>query len=128
MDTRQQLLGWVEEHRQDIIDFFQAFVRARSPNPPGDTTEAVSHIRQFLDGHGLDYRVIDPQPTMANIVASFDGGAPGRHLVLNGHIDVFPVGDDPEAEGEQRPGGILYRQGIAKISASAAPATATAFR
>jgi 3-methylcrotonyl-CoA carboxylase beta subunit len=25
--------------------------------------------------------------------------------------------DDPEAEGEQRPGGILYRQGIAKISA-----------
>ncbi len=24
--------------------------------------------------------------------------------------------DDPEAEGEQRPGGILYRQGIAKIS------------
>ena len=25
--------------------------------------------------------------------------------------------DDPEAEGERRPGGILYRQGIAKISA-----------
>jgi 3-methylcrotonyl-CoA carboxylase beta subunit len=25
--------------------------------------------------------------------------------------------EDPEAEGEQRPGGILYRQGIAKISA-----------
>jgi len=102
MDTRQQLLGWVEEHRQDIIDFFQAFVRARSPNPPGDTTEAVSHIRQFLDGHGLDYRVIDPQPTMANIVASFEGGAPGRHLVLNGHIDVFPVGEDPGAEGWTR--------------------------
>ena len=99
MDTRQQLLDWVEQHRQDIIDFFQAFVRARSPNPPGDTTAAAAHIRQFLDGHGLDYRVIDPQPTMANIVASFDGGAPGRHLVLNGHIDVFPVGDDPRAEG-----------------------------
>ena len=99
MDTRQQLLDWVEQHRQDIIDFFQAFVRARSPNPPGDTTAAAAHIRQFLDGHGLDYRVIDPQPTMANIVASFDGGAPGRHLVLNGHIDVFPVGADPQAEG-----------------------------
>ena len=23
-----------------------------------------------------------------------DGGRPGRHLVLNGHIDVFPVADD----------------------------------
>ena len=99
MDTREQLLDWVEQHRDDIIGFFQDFVRARSPNPPGDTTEAVGHIKRFLDGHGLDYRVIDPQPTMANIVASFDGGAPGKHLVLNGHIDVFPVGDDPAAEG-----------------------------
>ena len=31
---------------------------------------------------------------MPNIVGSFDGGRPGRHLVLNGHIDVFPVADD----------------------------------
>jgi succinyl-diaminopimelate desuccinylase len=29
---------------------------------------------------------------MPNIVATFEGGAPGPHLVLNGHIDVFPVG------------------------------------
>ncbi len=27
------------------------------------------------------------------MVASFEGSAPGKHLVLNGHIDVFPVGD-----------------------------------
>ena len=37
---------------------------------------------------------------MANVVASLEGAAgPGRHLVLNGHIDVFPVGEDPAAEG-----------------------------
>jgi succinyl-diaminopimelate desuccinylase len=30
---------------------------------------------------------------MPNIVATFLGGKPGRHLALNGHIDVFPVGD-----------------------------------
>ena len=30
---------------------------------------------------------------MPNIVATFDAGKPGRHLALNGHIDVFPVGD-----------------------------------
>jgi len=27
------------------------------------------------------------------VVGSFEGAGPGRHLVLNGHIDVFPVGD-----------------------------------
>jgi len=36
--------------------------------------------------------VIVPQPTMLNIVATFAGSRPGRHLALNGHMDVFPVG------------------------------------
>ena len=31
---------------------------------------------------------------MPNIVGSFQCGKPGRHLVLNGHTDVFPVGDE----------------------------------
>jgi succinyl-diaminopimelate desuccinylase len=30
---------------------------------------------------------------MPNIVATFTGGKLGRHLALNGHMDVFPVGD-----------------------------------
>jgi succinyl-diaminopimelate desuccinylase len=30
---------------------------------------------------------------MPNLVATFDCGRPGRHLALNGHIDVFPAGD-----------------------------------
>ena len=28
---------------------------------------------------------------MPNIVGSFAGPTPGHHLVLNGHMDVFPV-------------------------------------
>ena len=30
---------------------------------------------------------------MPNIVARFDAARPGRHLVLNGHIDIFPAND-----------------------------------
>ncbi len=37
--------------------------------------------------------MIAPQPTTPNIVATFAGGKAGRHLALNGHIDVFPIGD-----------------------------------
>jgi succinyl-diaminopimelate desuccinylase len=51
------------------------------------------HIRQLLAGHGVEYRVIAPDEMMPNIVATFDAGKPGRRLALNGHIDVFPVGD-----------------------------------
>lgn len=94
MDTiKKQLLDWIEEDREKLLGFFRGFVATPSPNPPGDTRKAVAHIRNFLDEHGLEHRVIDPEPMFPNIVASFDGAGDGRHLVLNGHIDVFPAED-----------------------------------
>jgi succinyl-diaminopimelate desuccinylase len=92
--SRESLLGWIERDRDLLVDFLSRFIRVRSPNPPGDTREAAQYVQAFLDAEALPYRVIAPEPTMPNIVASFDGGAgAGRHLVLNGHMDVFPVGD-----------------------------------
>ncbi|MEQ8651334.1 MAG: M20/M25/M40 family metallo-hydrolase [Kiloniellales bacterium] len=99
MQDREQLLAWIEAERDEILTFFQDFVRAKSPNPPGDTTEAVAHITRFLERQGVPFRLVDPEPTMANVLGSFEGTAPGKHLVLNGHIDVFPVGENPETEG-----------------------------
>jgi succinyl-diaminopimelate desuccinylase len=92
-EYRKQLLEWIEEDREQLIDFFSRFIQAKSPNPPGDTRKAATHIRQLLDQEKLPYRIIAPEETMPNIVAAFDCGAPGKHLVLNGHIDVYPVGD-----------------------------------
>jgi succinyl-diaminopimelate desuccinylase len=99
-ETRRKLEDWIEADRDRLIAFFAAFVRAKSPNPPGDTREAVAHIRRFLDERTLPYRIIDPKPEFPNVVGTFEGGAgPGRHLVLNGHIDVFPVGDEQWTHG-----------------------------
>jgi len=92
-DDRQTLLQWVDEERERIVAFFRGFVRCKSPNPPGDTTAAAGFIGDFLRDEGLEFRVIAPQPKMPNLVAAFDGARAGKHLVLNGHIDVFPVGD-----------------------------------
>ena len=99
MPDRQQLLDWIDAEQDTIVGFFQDFVRAESPNPPGDTTKAVRHITSFLEAAKVPDRLVDPQPTMANVLGTFEGAAPGRHLVLNGHIDVFPVGGDPASEG-----------------------------
>jgi succinyl-diaminopimelate desuccinylase len=90
---RQALLQWVDEERERIVAFFRAFIRCKSPNPPGDTTEAARFIGDFLRSEGLEFRVIAPNDKMPNLVAAFDGAGAGKHLVLNGHIDVFPVGD-----------------------------------
>jgi succinyl-diaminopimelate desuccinylase len=90
---KQQLLQRIDADRETLIDFLRGFIRCRSPNPPGDTTEVAAYVRRFLDQHALPYRVIAPNPIMPNIVARFDADRSGRHLALNGHMDVFPVGD-----------------------------------
>jgi len=87
------LLERIERDRDSLIEFLRGFIRCASPNPPGDTREAAAYIRRLLDQRGVEYRIIAPQETMPNIVATFLGNRPGRHLALNGHIDVFPVGD-----------------------------------
>ena len=96
-DLKEQLIRWIDEDRDRIIDFLCDFVRAKSPNPPGDTTLAAAHVASFLEAHQLPFRVIAPQPTMPNIVGSFAGPTPGPHLVLNGHMDVFPVDEQHES-------------------------------
>src|SRR5580704_12526741 len=94
MDGRKaELLHRIESDREVLLDFFRGFIRCRSPNPPGDTREAAAHIRGLLQHHGVETREIAPNEVMPNIVATFEAGKPGRHLALNGHIDVFPVGD-----------------------------------
>ena len=92
-EDRDSLTQWIDNERDRIISFLQAFIRCKSPNPPGDTTEAARHIMDFLRDERLEFRVIAPEPTMPNLIAAFDGARGGKHLVLNGHIDVFPVGD-----------------------------------
>ncbi len=91
--TKQKLLQRIEEDRDLLVGFLRDFIRCASPNPPGDTLAAARHVRALLDAHGADYRVIAPNETMPNIIAAFDCAKPGRHLALNGHIDVFPAGD-----------------------------------
>ena len=93
-DAKTTLLDTIERDRDRLVEFLAGFIRARSPNPPGDTLAATAHVRALLDAEGISYRVIDPEPTMPNIVATFEGSAPGPHLVLNGHTDVFPVGGE----------------------------------
>jgi succinyl-diaminopimelate desuccinylase len=91
---REKLLGWLDGERDRQLAFLRAFTRIDTCNPPGDTREAADFFRRFLDGEGITHRTEAPQAAMPNLIASFTGGAgPGRHLVLNGHLDVFPIGD-----------------------------------
>ncbi len=119
---RNELLDWIERDRDELVRFLQDFVRHRSPNPPGDTRSTAKFITTVLDQQRLPYRVISPHPEMPNIVGAFDCANAGRHLVLNGHIDVFSVADDgagwsKDPWGGEIVDGKIYGRGVADMKA-----------
>ena len=90
--AKRRLLERIDRDRDLLITSLQQFIRCRSPNPPGDTRSAARHVQTLLENHGATYQIIAPNETMPNIVANFAAAKPGRHLALNGHIDVVPTG------------------------------------
>ena len=72
-----------------VVELTSALIAARSPNPPGDERAAAAVAAEALP---VTARVIARAPERPNLLATFDFGPGGRHLVLCGHIDTKPVG------------------------------------
>ena len=90
-----ELLAQIEDDRETLVAFLQGFLQAATPNPPGDTRAAHAHVAALLEAEGIAYETVVSQEDLPNIVATVEGKGPGPHLLLNGHMDVFPV---PEGE------------------------------
>ncbi|MGO4171045.1 M20/M25/M40 family metallo-hydrolase [Bosea sp. TAF32] len=116
---KQRVLGWIERDREEIIAFLSAFLQAKSPNPPGDTRLASAHVERFLTERELPFRVLSAQEHLPNIVGSVSAAQPGRHLVLNGHMDVFPAIEELPGQRSQWSGevtdGRIYGRGAADM-------------
>ncbi|KAK6365184.1 hypothetical protein LTS17_011416 [Exophiala oligosperma] len=105
---RKSFIDLIDSEQDEHVKLLQAFVRAPSTNPPGDTLEAANVLREYLERQGVPVGVIAPQgASKPNLVEDFacgedddgdsSGNGGGRRVVMNGHIDVFPV---DESRGE----------------------------
>ena len=57
----------------------------------GSNLALIEHVRAYLDGHGVPYRLsFDPSGTKANLHATIGPLAPGG-VALSGHVDTVPV-------------------------------------
>jgi succinyl-diaminopimelate desuccinylase len=101
MGSKQLMIDSIDSGKEEQILLLQAFVRAASPNPPGDTEAAAAVLANYLSSKGIAYELVTPQQGKPNLVSEFKGeNGPGPRLVLNGHIDVLPV--DSSAGGWER--------------------------
>lgn len=93
MFTREGLLRRIESDETVIVNLCRQLVQIPSENPPGDTREIVRFLVSLFEKKGLDQTVYAPQDQMPNFVARIQGQGKGKRLVLNGHIDTYPVGE-----------------------------------
>jgi succinyl-diaminopimelate desuccinylase len=129
VDVRTRLKNRLNEDRDSIIALVRDMVRIPSENPPGDTTELFRFVTGYLGERGIDVDVVAPNPTLPNLIATVDGAAPGKHLVLNGHLDIFPAGDPSLWSVDPYSGhisdGKLYGRGVTDMKTGTAASILT---
>ena len=87
---RQEVLA----ARDEVASLAAELVRIPSENPPGNTEAVAAFVEAFLaKSPDLSARRATAKPTLVNIMAKLATGRPGRRLVMNAHLDTFPIGD-----------------------------------
>ena len=88
------LAARIESRSESLVELCRSLVRIDSTNPPGDTAAIVEAIEAVLDATvGIEHRRVIGRAPAVNLVARVRGAGPGRRLVLNGHLDTFPIGE-----------------------------------
>jgi succinyl-diaminopimelate desuccinylase len=121
-------LDWIDTEidaqQDELIRLCQDLVRIPSPNPPGDTTGVARYIKDRLNRSGIPFQEHLPRPENPILVSTLGSGSP--RLVLNGHLDVFPVPDPGAWSGDPYSGalqaGQLCGRGASDMKAGVAAA------
>jgi acetylornithine deacetylase/succinyl-diaminopimelate desuccinylase family protein len=114
-DMEREIFKQIEAGFDEEISFLQDMIRFPTENPrlcsvkPGAEAELQSFIGERLKQRGLDVDIWDVYPKRPDLVGVLKGTGGGRSLILNGHVDVVPVGD--RALWEIDPWGAEIRDG-----------------
>jgi succinyl-diaminopimelate desuccinylase len=114
-----ELIARARARQPALIAATQALVRLDTQTPPSDTSAAADFAAGMLAGlPDVDVAIHVSTPPVTNLVARLKGGLPGPRLVLNGHLDTYPIGEGvwthPPLGGVVE-GGRLYGRGSADM-------------
>jgi succinyl-diaminopimelate desuccinylase len=84
----------IDAARAELIELCGRLVAAVSVNPPGRTAEAAEVVQAYLSGHGIATEKVAADDEAPNIMGGIEGGAGGRHVIFNAHMDTMEAGDE----------------------------------
>ncbi len=95
MKFKDEILNLIKSDEEKIINFCAELVRCNTASSHGDTRSAANLIKTFFEAEGIKYQEISACKTMPNIISTTEMAQSGKHLMLNGHLDVMPAGNEP---------------------------------
>jgi acetylornithine deacetylase/succinyl-diaminopimelate desuccinylase-like protein len=91
------VLAALAARERELVDFARQLVATPSPNPPGDERRVAELACQAMSSLGYSkVRMLALAETRPNVVGEVGGPTSGSALILNGHIDTKPPGDESE--------------------------------
>ncbi|MGH7122626.1 MAG: M20/M25/M40 family metallo-hydrolase [Acetobacteraceae bacterium] len=120
VSSRDAFVRAIDEHRE-TLDIARRLVSVASPNPPGDTRAvaevAAAALRELVPD--LEVALYPASDRIVNVVARLRATQPGKRVVMNGHLDTYPVGDESRWSVDPYGGtvrdGRLYGRGAADM-------------
>jgi succinyl-diaminopimelate desuccinylase len=90
--TRPALVTYAQANKRDVVDLTRRLLGKPSENPPGDTRSIAEEIVSILTAAEIDVKIYPSAEHIHNVVARVRGTGSGLRLILNGHLDTFPLG------------------------------------
>lgn len=94
-NIKNTVLEWLDEDKEHIVELCSELVRCNTQDPPGDTREAMTVVKDFMKRNDLSYEVLAMREDMPNLIASQFFSSDGLHIMFNGHLDTLPAGEEP---------------------------------
>jgi len=87
--------AFLDARESELLDFACSLIQTPSVNPPGDERAAAKLVSEQLMALGIaDVKQLALEGTRPNIIARLPGSGKGPTLILSGHLDTKPVGDE----------------------------------
>lgn len=89
-----QVLRYLDEQRDEILEFARDLIRTPSPNPPGDERAVADLVTGRLRSLDIsDIERVGVDESRPNLIVRVPGSSGGASLMLSGHLDTKPAGD-----------------------------------
>jgi succinyl-diaminopimelate desuccinylase len=92
MSIKKNLRQQVWERQGELVKLVSDLLRIPSENPGGEQLTVIRFVEEYLKASGIPYERAVANPDHPCVLAKM-GSEEGFSLILNGHVDVVPVGN-----------------------------------